>query len=293
MDPGRPEGFRSGFAAVVGRPNVGKSTLVNALVGEKVAITSARPETTRHQIRGIFEGPGWQVVLVDTPGLHRPRTPLGERLNALVRGALADVDAVLVGLPADQAIGPGDRFLLGALPAHLPRVAVLTKIDLVKRPQVAAKLVEVDALAEWAALVPVSARRGDGIGQLGQVLGGLMPAGPRWYPDGQATDEPVERRVAELVREAALAKAREELPHSIAAQVEEFAPPRIRVSLYVERDSQKGIVIGAKGARLKEIGMAARRQIEALLGRHVRLEIHVKVAKGWQRDPKALNRLGF
>jgi GTP-binding protein Era len=326
MSDRAPGDFRSGFAAVVGRPNVGKSTLVNALVGEKVAITSPTPETTRRQIRGIFEADAAQVVLVDTPGLHRPRTLLGERLNDMVRDALADVDAVLVCLPTNQAIGPGDRFLLGALPPGLPKVAAITKIDLVKHPQVAAKLVEVDGLADWAALVPVSARRAveeadaargpreardaapgrgrprggggagggrDGIGQLAGVLAGLMPAGPRWFPDGEATDEPVERRVAELVREAALAEAREELPHSIAAQVEEFDPPRVRVALYVERDSQKGIVIGAKGARLKQIGTEARRGIETLVGRKVHLEIHVKVAKGWQRDPKALNRLGF
>jgi GTP-binding protein Era len=301
-------GFRSGFAAVVGRPNVGKSTLVNALVGEKVAITSPTPETTRRQIRGIYEAAGCQVVLVDTPGLHRPRTLLGERLNGLVKDALSGVDAVLVCLPANQAVGPGDRFLLAALPPGLPKVAAVTKIDLVKRAQIAAKLVELDGLADWTALVPVSAKGAldrpaadrpgagggpDGIVQLGLVLGGLMPTGPRWYPSGQATDEPTERRVAELVREAALAEAREELPHSIAAQVDEFDLPRIHVSLYVERDSQKGIVIGARGARLKQIGTVARRGIEALVGRKVHLELHVKVAKEWQRDPRALNRLGF
>jgi GTP-binding protein Era len=287
------EDFRSGFAAVVGRPNVGKSTLVNALVGEKVAITSARPETTRRQIRGILDRDGHQVVLVDTPGLHRPRTLLGERLNEMVREALADVDAVLVCLPADQKIGPGDRFLLGALPPSVALVAAVTKIDRVRPGALPPKLMEVDSLADWAAVVPVSGTRGDGIGRLDGVLGALMPVGPRWYPDGEATDEPLAQRIAELVREAALEDVRQELPHSVAVVVDEIDLPRIHVSLYVERDSQKGIVIGARGSRLRRIGAVARPEIEALVRRKVYLEIHVKVAKEWQRDPKALARLGF
>ncbi|MDR1117947.1 MAG: GTPase Era [Bifidobacteriaceae bacterium] len=290
--------FRSGFAAVVGRPNTGKSTLTNALVGEKVAITSPQPETTRRQIRGVVDRDGFQMVLVDTPGLHRPRTPLGERLNQMVREALADVDAVVVCLPADQAIGPGDRFLLEALPPGTPKVAAVTKTDLVRPAQLIPKLAAVDALADWAAVVPVSALAragtgGNGIGHLEEVLGALMPPGPRWYPEGEVTDEPLAVRVAELIREAALDGARQELPHSIAVVVEELELPSVRVALYVERESQKGIVIGAKGARLARVKKAARPGIEALAGGPVRLQIHVKVAKDWQRDPKALARLGF
>ncbi|MDR1392483.1 MAG: GTPase Era [Bifidobacteriaceae bacterium] len=296
-EPVIPDGqtgqFRSGFVAVVGRPNVGKSTLANALVGQKVAITSAKPETTRRQIRGIVNRENYQVVLVDTPGLHRPRTLLGERLNDLVRDALADVDAALVCLPADQAVGPGDKFLLGCLPDGLPRVAAVTKIDRVKRPAVAEKLTQLDELADWSALVPVSAKAADGIGRLETVLADLMPPGPRWYQDGEVTDEPLAMRIAELVREAALQDVRQELPHSVAVVVDELELPRIRVSLFVERDSQKGIIIGVKGARLRRIGVAARSQIETLVGRKIFLEIHVKVAKEWQRDPKALAKLGF
>ncbi|MDR1823816.1 MAG: GTPase Era [Bifidobacteriaceae bacterium] len=290
------EGFRSGFVAVVGRPNVGKSTLTNALVGQKVAITSPKPETTRHSIRGIVERDGFQVVLVDTPGLHRPRTLLGQRLNDLVHEALADVDAVAVCLPADQAIGPGDRFLANALPDGVARVAVVTKADAVSRAGLVEKLVAVDGEAEWSAVVPVSAIGGPGatgVEELAQVLGGLMPPGPRWYPEGEATDEPLEVRIAELIREAALADVRDELPHSVAVLVDEMDGPRIRASVYVERDSQKGIIIGKGGQHLKAIGSRARPQIEALVGGKVFLELHVKVAREWQRDPKALGRLGF
>jgi GTP-binding protein Era len=285
--------FRSGFVAVVGRPNVGKSTLTNALVGETDANTSPKPQTTRRQIRGIVDRDTFQVILVDTPGLHRPRTLLGERLDGLVMDALKDVDAALVCLPADQGIGPGDRFLLEALPKGLPLVAAVTKTDLTSRPKLVEKLVEVDALAGWTAVAPVSAKRLDGIGRLESVLGALMRPGPRWYPEGEATDEPLAQRVAELVREAVLEDVRQELPHSVAVVVDELELPHIHVSLYVERDSQKGIVIGAKGAGLKRVRRLARPQIEALTGQKVSLEIHVKVAKEWQRDPKALARLGF
>lgn len=312
--------FRSGFVAVVGRPNVGKSTLTNALVGQKVAITSPKPETTRHAIRGIVERAGFQVVLVDTPGLHRPRTLLGSRLNDMVHEALADVDVVVVCLPAGEELGRGDRFLLGALPPQLPRVAVVTKTDTVGREALVAKLVAVDAEAEWSAVVPVSAiggEGGSGVEELAQVLGGLMPEGPRWYPEGEATDEPLEVRLAELIRESALVDVREELPHSVAVLVDEVEPApaagqmagegagaaaaagarpgvtRVRASIYVERDSQKGIIIGKGGSHLKAIGSRARPGLEALLGGRVYLDLHVKVAKDWQRDPKALGRLGF
>jgi GTP-binding protein Era len=292
--------FHSGFVAMVGRPNVGKSTLTNALVGEKVAITSSRPETTRRAIRGILERDDYQVVLVDTPGLHRPRTLLGQRLNDMVHEALADVDAVCVCLPADQEIGPGDRFLLKALPRGVRRVAAVTKIDRVKKDAVAAKLIAVDAESDWAGIVPVSAVNGWGVEELARVLGDALPVGPRWYPEGARTDEPLEVRIAELVREAALEGVRDELPHSVAVLVDDVDYPaegegviHVRVSLYVERDSQKGIIIGKKGAHLKQIGTKARPQIESLVGGKVFLDIHVKVAKDWQRDPKLLGRLGF
>jgi GTP-binding protein Era len=244
----------------------------------------------------VLDRDGYQVVLVDTPGLHRPRTLLGERLNELVRDSLADVDLAVVCLPADQAVGLGDRFLLAALPERISRVAAVTKIDKVARAALAAKLVEVDGLADWLALVPVAAAAGPdgpGVAELRGVLGAAMPPGPRWYPPGQASDEPVEVRIAEFVREAVLEQVDDELPHSIAAVVDEIDPPRVHVSLYVERDSQKGIVIGRRGQRLKGVGSRARPQIEALLGRRVFLEIQVKVAKEWQRDPKALGKLGF
>ena len=291
--------FRSGFAAIVGRPNVGKSTLANALVGEKVAITSSKPETTRGQIRAIVERAGFQVVLVDTPGLHRPRTLLGSRLNDMVHQALVDVDAVVVALPSDQAIGPGDRFLLEALPRQVAAVAAVTKTDKVDRGLLVAKLSEVDELRRWDGIVPVSAPNGGGVEELAALLGGLMPQGPRWYPEGQVTDQDLNVRLGELVREAALEVMREELPHSVAVLIDEVQPPegkgvpRVLASLYVERDSQKGIVIGHRGERLKAIGSAARPGLEALLGGQIYLEIHVKVAKEWQRNPKLLRRLGF
>jgi GTPase len=296
---------RSGFACFVGRPNVGKSTLVNALVGEKVAITSSRPQTTRHSIRGIVTRPDAQLVVVDTPGLHRPRTLLGERLNDVVLQTLAEVDVVGVCVPADQKVGPGDRFVaneLAGLPGT-PVVAIVTKTDLVGRDQLAEQLVAVAELGAFAEVVPVSARSGDQVDLLADLLVGLLPEGPALYPDGELTDEPEVTMVAELVREAALEGVRDELPHSIAVVVEEMTPRAdrppdrplldVRVELYVERPSQKAIVIGRGGERLRAVGTAARGQIEHLLGTPVYLDLHVKVAKDWQSDPKALRRLGF
>jgi GTPase len=297
--------FRSGFACFVGRPNVGKSTLTNALVGEKVAITSSRPQTTRHSIRGIVNRPDAQLVLVDTPGLHRPRTLLGERLNDVVLQTLAEVDVVGMCVPADQKVGPGDRFVAAEL-AGLPRtpvVAVVTKTDLVGRDQLAAQLLAVAGLGDFAEVVPVSARSGDQVELLADLLVGLLPEGPALYPDGELTDEPEATMVAELVREAALEGVRDELPHSLAVVVEEMTPREgrpadrplldVRVELYVERPSQKAIVIGRGGERLRAVGTTARGQIERLLGTPVFLDLHVKVAKDWQSDPKALRRLGF
>ena len=305
-----PATHRSGFACFVGRPNTGKSTLTNALVGGKVAITSPKPQTTRHTIRGILTRPQGQLVLVDTPGLHKPHTLLGERLNDLVRSTWSEVDVVGLCLPADQKVGPGDRFIAAEVAAlrRTTTVAVVTKTDLVPRDVVAERLVEVAELGESVGLdlveiVPVSAVDGANVALLSDLLLGLMPEGPALYPEGALTDEPEETLVAELIREAALDGVRDELPHSIAVVVEEMGlregrpedRPLLEVHafLYVERDSQKGIVIGHKGARLRDVGSRARTQIEALLGTPVHLDLRVKVAKDWQRDPKQLRRLGF
>jgi GTPase len=300
--------FRSGFVCIVGRPNAGKSTLTNAVVGHKVAITSGRPQTTRHVVRGIVHRDDAQVVLVDTPGLHRPRTLLGERLNDLVRGTLSEVDVVVFCLPAGQRVGPGDRYIAGELTglgergSGPPVVAVTTKADLVPRGRLAEHLLAVAELGDWADVVPVSATQGYQVDTLVDVLVSHLPPGPPLYPEGELTDEPEHVMVAELVREAALEGIRDELPHSLAVVVDEITPREgragtplldVRVHLFVERDSQKAIVIGRGGARLRDVGSQARRGIEALLGAKVYLDLHVKVAKDWQRDPKQLRRLGF
>ncbi|MGV8965306.1 MAG: GTPase Era [Cellulomonas sp.] len=293
--------FRSGFACMVGRPNAGKSTLTNALVGQKVAITSERPQTTRHTIRGIVHRPDAQLVLVDTPGLHRPRTLLGERLNALVRDTLTEVDVVVFCLPADQKIGPGDRYIANELAqVTSPVIAVATKADLIGRARLAEHLMTISRLGEFADIVPVSAVDGYQVDVLTDVIVGHLPPGPALYPDGELTDEPEVVMVAELVREAALEGVRDELPHSLAVVVDEIVAREgptpmldVRVNLFVERDSQKAIIIGKGGARLRDVGSEARRGIEALLGTRVFLDLHVKVAKDWQRDPKQLGRMGF
>jgi GTPase len=302
-----PPGFRSGFACLVGRPNVGKSTLINALVGAKVAITSDRPQTTRRVIRGIVHRPGAQLVLLDTPGLHKPRTLLGERLDSLVRSTLTEVDVIGFCVPAGEPVGTGDRFLAREL-GHVsqyrrgkaPIVAVVTKTDQVPPPRVAEQLAAVSELGDWADVVPVSAVTGFQLDVLADVLTAHLPEGPPLYPDGELTDEPEQIMVAELIREAALEGVRDELPHSIAVLVEEMGPrpgredlTDVHAELYVERPSQKAIVIGTGGARLKDVGSRARHQIEALLGTKVYLDLHVKIAKDWQRNPKQLRRLGF
>jgi GTP-binding protein Era len=302
---------RSGFACFVGRPNAGKSTLTNALVGSKIAIASDKPQTTRHAIRGIVHRPDAQLILIDTPGLHRPRTLLGERLNDLVRGTWTEVDVIGVCLPANQRIGPGDTYLVSEI-AKLPKppklVAIATKSDLVSADRMAEHLIGIASLegtchVDWAHIVPVSATTHDQIDLLADTLAGMLPIGPPLYPDGEITDEPTETLVAELIREAALDGVRDELPHSITVQVEEMGlrtgrredQPLLDIfaSLIVERDSQKGIIIGHRGSRLRELGARARKQIENLLATPVYLDLRVKVLKEWQRDPKALNRLGF
>ena len=301
---------KSGFVSFVGRPNAGKSTLTNALVGTKVVITSDKPQTTRTVVRGIVHRPDAQLILVDTPGLHRPRTLLGERLNDLVKTTLAEVDVVAVCLPANEKVGPGDRFIVNEMAKvkRTVKVAIATKTDLATSEQIGSHLLDIQQLGadtgvEWAEIVPVSAKSGDQVALLQDLLVGLLPVGPQLYPDGDLSDAPEEILVAELIREAALAGLRDELPHSVAVVVEEMGLREgrpadkplldIHANLYVERDSQKGIMIGPKGSRLRTIGTTARKQIEALLGTPVYLDLHVKIAKDWQRDPRQLRKLGF
>jgi GTP-binding protein Era len=300
------EPFRSGFVSFVGRPNVGKSTLTNALVGEKVAITSPKPQTTRNAIRGIVHTHNGQLIIVDTPGMHRPRTLLGERLNSVVQAALGDVDVIGFCLPANEKIGPGDRYInqqLDAFP-RAKKVAIVTKIDATSRPAVAQQLLAISELRDWEAIIPVSAFLNEPTKRvqldvlLTQLIG-LMPVGPALYADDAITDESLEHRIAELVREAALEGVSDELPHSLAVTIDDMVEREdkelleIYANLWVERDSQKGIVIGRGGERLQEVGARARAAIEPLVGKQVFLSMRVKVAKEWQRDPKQLGRLGF
>ncbi|MGY4102852.1 GTPase Era [Nocardia sp. R16R-3T] len=296
--------FRSGFVCFVGRPNTGKSTLTNALVGQKIAITSSRPQTTRHTIRGIVHRDHAQLILVDTPGLHRPRTLLGQRLNDLVRDTYSEVDVIALCIPADEKIGPGDKWILQQIAQMAPKttlLGVVTKIDKVSRDQVAEQLMALSRLlGPDHDVVPVSAVKGEQVEVLVDVIAAKMPEGPAFYPDGELTDEPEETLMAELIREAALEGVRDELPHSLAVVIEEVLPREedkdmldVHALLYVERPSQKAIIIGKGGIRLKEVGTNARKQIEHILGVHIYLHLHVKVAKDWQRDPKQLGKLGF
>lgn len=293
---------RSGFVTFVGRPNVGKSTLTNALVGEKIAITSEKPQTTRRAIRGILNRPAGQLVIVDTPGIHKPRTLLGERLNDLVEQVLGDVDVIGFCVPATEKVGPGDRRIAASLDgyARAKKVAIVTKTDAATREEITARLLEVDALREdWDAVIPLSALTREQLDVLTDEMLRLMPKGPALYPEGITTDESVEDRVAEMIREAALEGVRDELPHSIAVVIDDIAPREgtdltdVHAQIVVERDSQKAIIIGHKGKRLADVGKRARVGIEELIGTRVFLALHVKVAKEWQRDPKQLGRLGF
>ena len=303
---------RSGFVAVVGRPNVGKSTLMNALVGRPIAIASSRPETTRKAIRGIMTRPEAQVVLVDTPGIHRPRTLLGQRLNDVVEASLSDVDAIAFLLPADQAIGPGDRRILSRLRSDFarkdkdgkwiwrkPLIAVVTKIDQLSKGQLVDKLLEISAFADFSQIVPVSAQEADNVDEVAQVLMDAMPEGPQLYPDDQLTEERPEDMIAELVRGAYLEELDDELPHSLAVRVESIEPDpeggrdTVHIGIYVERDSQKPIVIGRGAEHLVRVKKKLRTAVNRTMGRKVRLDLHVKVAHNWQTDPKQLERLGF
>ncbi len=292
---------RSGFVTFVGRPNVGKSTLTNALVGEKVAITSAKPQTTRRAIRGIVNRPGGQIVIVDTPGIHKPRTLLGERLNHLVEQVLGDVDVIGFCVPATEKVGPGDKRIAATLDGYPgKKIAIVTKTDDASHDEIIERLMEVDSLRDdWAAVIPLSALTNNQLDVLADEVLQLLPEGPALYDDDVVTDESMEDRIAEIIREAALEGVRDELPHSIAVTIDDIASREdsditdVHAQIVVERDSQKGIIIGHKGSRLREVGARARAGIEPLVGTRVYLALHVKVAKEWQRDPKQLGRLGF
>ena len=293
--------FHAGFVSFVGRPNVGKSTLTNALVGEKIAITSSRPQTTRHAIRGIVDREDGQIVLVDTPGIHRPRTLLGERLNDVVQATLADVDVIGLCLPADEKIGPGDRYINAELDKYpqATLIAIVTKSETVSRSRLAQVLLEASQLREWAEIIPVSSVGGENVSALTDLLVRVLPASPRLYEPGQHTDERLDVRISELIRESVLELVEDELPHSVAVVVDEVSPrpdgslTDVYATIVVERDSQKGIIIGRQGSMLRSIGQSARRSVEDMLGTRVFLKLHVAVRSNWQSSPKELGRLGF
>lgn len=292
--------YRAGFVSFVGRPNVGKSTLMNALVGEKVAITSSKPQTTRHAIRGIVHRENGQLIIVDTPGIHRPRTLLGQRLNDLVQSTLSEVDVIAFCVPATDPVGPGDTFIAQEILKYpkARKIALITKTDNATSDQIAMRLVEVDQLADWDALIPVSALTGEKLDVVVREVLTLMPESDPLYPPGDTSEQSVEVRIAELIREATLEGVSEELPHSIAVTIDEMGQRedglhQIFASLWVERDSQKGIMIGKGGAKLKDIGSRARAEIESLMGHKVYLSIQVKVSKEWQRDSKKITKLGL
>jgi GTP-binding protein Era len=292
---------KAGLVALVGRPNVGKSTLLNTLLGRKLAIMSDKPQTTRSVVRGVLHRPQGQAVLVDTPGLHRPRTLLGQRLNDLVRGTLGEVDLVCLLVDATAGVGAGDRYLATEVgKVATPTICVVNKLDAAPRARMAAALQAAADLGDWAEVVPVSARTGEQLDLLVELVFAQLPEGRPLYPEDHVSDEPEQHLIAELIREKALAMVRDELPHSVAVLVDEMGPDPdrddllvIRATLFVERASQKPIVLGRRGAVLREIGTRARAELEALLGTHVYLDLHVKVAKEWQRDPRQLARLGF
>jgi GTP-binding protein Era len=300
---GGPAGpnHRSGFAAFVGRPNAGKSTLTNAMIGSKIVITSDKPQTTRRAVRGVLNRPDGQLVIVDTPGLHRPRTLLGERLNDVVRATLADVDVIVFVVPANEKIGPGDRFIAAEVAeCRAPVVAIVSKIDTVSKQRVGEQLLALSQVADFAEIVPVSAKSGEQVELLADLLVAQLPLGPSLYPADMNTDESDTERIADLIREAALADVRDELPHSIAVTVQEMTPRDGRAdfldifaTLHLERSSQKPIILGPGGRRLRDIGIEARKNIELLLGHRVHLDLHISVLGEWQRDPKKLDRLGF
>jgi GTP-binding protein Era len=286
--------LRSGFVAVAGRPNVGKSTLVNALCGGKVAIVSDKPQTTRRRIFGIANGDGYQLVLADLPGFQRPRDPLTEHMQRTVDSSFEDVDAVLFVVDARERIGAGDRIIAGRVFAlDVPVVIAVNKVDRLKPGHIASQMQTAAALGEFHALHPVSAKTGDGIGELRDELVGLLPEGPQYFPPEQRTDLSVETQIAELVREQALRLTKEEVPHAVSAEVEEIEDKVVRASLFVETESQKTILVGKGGSMVRQIGTRARPEIEHLLGRSVFLDLQVKVRPKWRRDEAMLERLGL
>jgi GTP-binding protein Era len=299
--------FRSGFVAIVGRPNVGKSTLTNALVGSKIAITSHHPNTTRLAIRGIVHRPDYQAVLVDTPGVHKPKTLLGHRLNQVVDQSMDSVDIVLMCIPADETSGAGDVFIAQEIAKHskAKKFAVITKTDLISKEKLAARLLGIMELAKgftWDEIIPVSAAIHDQVDLLNELIGKNLPQGPAYYPEGTNSDQAIEALICELIREAALQDVRQELPHSIVVTIDEFGEREekgsrpfydVHATVHVERDSQRAILLGHQGSRLKEIGIRARADIERTLGAKIFLGLHIKVSKEWQKDPKLLERLGF
>jgi GTPase len=285
---------KSGIVAVAGRPNVGKSTLVNALCGEKVAITSKVPNTTRRRLFGVADGPGYQLALVDLPGFQRPMDPLTRRMQETVDSSFEDVDAVLLVVDARQRIGAGDRFVARRVfDLSKPVIIALNKIDNLKKGHVLSQMQAAARLGDFHALHPVSALTKDGVGELRDDLVFLLPEGPAYFPDGQRTDLSLEERVAEVVREKALRLTREEVPHAILVEVEEIDERRVTAILYVETESQKGILVGKRGAMVREIGTRARPEVEALVGHKVFLQLTVKVRPKWRRDPRMLERLGL
>ena len=292
--------MKSGFVAIVGRPNTGKSTLINALVGQKVAITSHHPNTTRHAIRGIVNGPDFQAVLVDTPGMHKPRTLLGKRLNEVVTDSLESVDIVIMTFPANEKTGAGDEHILNIVKnSRAKKIAVVTKIDTVAKETLPVRLMEVGALADWTEIIPVSAVKSLQVDVLSTLLSKHLPEGPKLYPEDQKSDQTLEKLICEHIREAAIKGVRQELPHSTTVTIDEMGKREgkdltdIHATIHVERDSQRGILLGHRGETLKEIGMTARKDIEGLVGGKCFLGLHIKVSKEWQRDPKLLERLGF
>lgn len=298
------ENHKAGFVALVGRPNTGKSTLINALVGEKIAIISDKPQTTRSLIRGIVSKQDYQILIVDTPGIHKPKTTLGSRLNELSKEAIGDVDLIAMCFPADQKIGPGDQFIMDQIKhARKPAFALVTKSDLVSKNALLEKLNEVATVSEisWTEIIPISSVSKENIKTLEEKIVDYLPDSPALYPKELITDQDFERRVSELIREAALQGLTEELPHSVAVLIDEVFEAdskkgkilKIFASIFVERDSQKSIIIGAQGARLKAVGTKARGEIEAIAGQKVFLDLRVKVASDWQSDTKLLSKLGF
>jgi GTPase len=290
---------RSGFVALAGRPNAGKSTLVNQIVGGKVAIVSEKPQTTRREIRGVATGDGWQLVLVDLPGVQRPRDALTERMQRQVERALADADAALFVLNGEQEIGPGDRFIAEALKrSGVPTVTVLNKVDRLDRPRTVRALSDAAGLEVQGELFPISAKSGAGIGPVVEELVSLVPEGPFMYPREEQSDQSLELRLAELIREQVLLRTREEVPHSVEVELDELEERDdgllvVRARVWAETDSQKGILVGARGRMVRAVGTAARKEIERLLARRVHLELKVRVRKGWRRDEGLLDRLGI